>query len=164
MTGVESRELVVRPIGIVRNGYHEKPATPWEETISEIVVDEALTEALFRIEEYSHIHIIFWLDQAESQRGRYLRLHPERREELPEAGIFALRAMFRPNPIGLTSVKLLGRQANILQVQGLDALDGTPVLDLKPYLTRGDCWPEATVPWWILQLWAMHDARHPESP
>jgi tRNA (adenine37-N6)-methyltransferase len=148
-----ARQITLRAIGTIRNGYQEKPETPWEEIVSEIVVDEALEEALDGIERFSHIHVLFWLDRSEDERGSHLRLHPQRREDLPEVGIFATRAMFRPNPIGLTSVRLLGRDRNVLRVLGIDALDGTPLLDLKPYLTRGDAWPEATSPDWIKKLW-----------
>jgi tRNA (adenine37-N6)-methyltransferase len=154
-----ARQMTLRAIGTIRNGYQEKPETPWEEIVSEIVVDEGLEDALDGIEQFSHIHVLFWLDRAEDERGAHLRLHPQRREDLPEVGIFATRAMFRPNPIGLTSVRLLGRDRNVLRVLGIDALDGTPLLDLKPYLTRGDVWPEATSPDWIRKLWAEQEAR-----
>jgi tRNA (adenine37-N6)-methyltransferase len=154
-----SREMTLRAIGIIRNGYLEKPETPWEQIVSEIEVDEALEEALDGIEGFSHIHVLFWLDRAEEERGAHLRLHPQRREDLPEVGLFATRAMFRPNPIGLTSVRLLSRKRNVLRVLGIDALDGTPLLDLKPYLTRGDLWPQATSPDWIKKLWSEKEAR-----
>ncbi|MHB0868304.1 MAG: tRNA (N6-threonylcarbamoyladenosine(37)-N6)-methyltransferase TrmO [Chloroflexota bacterium] len=146
------REMTLHPIGVIRNGCREKPEQ-WEEVESEIVVDEQLAEALEGIEEFSHIHVLFWLDRAEADRGSHLKVHPQRREDLPEVGLFATRSMFRPNPIGITVVRLLERKGNLLRVLGLDALDGTPLLDLKPYLTRGDCWPEATGPAWLRRLW-----------
>ncbi len=153
--------MCLRPIGIVRNGYLEKPDRPWEEIESAIEVDPSLQEALDGIEGFSHVIVLFWLDRVEDdERGRVLKQHPQRQEHLPQVGIFAIRTMSRPNPIGLTSVRLLERKGSTLRVMGLDALDGTPVVDLKPYLPRGDCWPDATVPWWIQQLWAEQDANH----
>jgi tRNA-Thr(GGU) m(6)t(6)A37 methyltransferase TsaA len=145
--------IVLQPIGVVRNSFTEKPDQPWESIESEILVDQRWEEALDGIEQFSHILVLFWLDRAEGDRGKELRIHPQRRGDLPEVGLFATRTMHRPNPIGVTAVPLLGRRGTMLRVRGLDALDGSPVLDLKPYLTRGDCWPEATVPWWIRKLW-----------
>ena len=72
-------------------------------------------------------------------------------------GIFATRSPRRPNPITMTVVRLLGCEGNRLRVEGLDACLGTPVLDIKPYLRRGDLHPEATMPAWIEELWQMHD-------
>jgi tRNA (Thr-GGU) A37 N-methylase len=82
-------------------------------------------------------------------------------------GLFATRTPLRPNPISLTIVRLIERQDNVLQVQNLDMYDGTPVLDIKPYMTRGDCQTEATCPEWIHRLWAIHDkerAKHADRP
>ncbi len=150
----QAEEMVLYPIGVIRNGHKEKPRTPWEEIVSEIVVDPRWEEALDGIEEFSHVTVLFWLHQVEGERGTSVKVHPQGRQDLPEVGIFATRTPRRPNPIGLTTVKLLGRQGNVLLVLGLDALDGTPLLDLKPYLTRGDLWPEAIGPAWLKQLWA----------
>lgn len=150
--------MQLQPIGVIRNGYSEKPERPWEEIESTIEVDPSLEEALDGIEGFSHIIVLFWLDRTESERGKVLKQHPQRQEHLPAVGIFAIRTMSRPNPIGLTAVRLLERKGHTLRVIGLDALDGTPLLDLKPYLTRGDCWPDATVPPWIKQLWAGQDS------
>lgn len=146
------REITLRPIGTIRNGHTEKPGVSWDKVVSKIVIDETYAEALDGVEEFSHIHVLFWLDQVEDERGSKMKVHPQRREDLPEVGVFATRTMFRPNPIGLTSVRLLGREKNVLRVLGLDALDGTPLLDLKPYIPRGDLWPEASGPAWLARL------------
>jgi tRNA (Thr-GGU) A37 N-methylase len=76
---------------------------------------------------------------------------------MPLRGIFATRSPRRPNPIAITAVRLLERQGARLRVQGLDAYQGTPILDLKPYLRRGDLIPEAAMPAWLEQLWRIHD-------
>ncbi len=78
---------------------------------------------------------------------------------MPLVGLFGTRTPLRPNPISLTIVRLAERRENVLHVCNLDMYDGTPVLDIKPYLTRGDCHPLATGPDWIYRLWAIHDAQ-----
>jgi tRNA (Thr-GGU) A37 N-methylase len=90
-----------------------------------------------------------------------LKVHPEGRPELPEVGVLATRSPRRPTPIAMTAVRLLERRGNVLVVRGLDALDATPVLDIKPYLVRGDSIAEATVPDWLQRLWQLHDAERP---
>lgn len=94
--------------------------------LSKIVIDSEFSKGLDGIEEWSHIHIIFWMDKV-SEKEKML-VHPK-----GNVGIFATRAPIRPNPIGLTLVQLTKRERNILWVRGLDALDNTPVLDIKPY-------------------------------
>ena len=77
------------------------------------------------------------------------KVHPKGNEKLPLVGVLASRSPARPNPIGITTVKLLGRDRNVLKVQGLDAVDGTPVLDIKPHIPRYDSPTQATTPDWI---------------
>jgi hypothetical protein len=104
--------------------------------------------------------IVFYLHQVDEDRRSLLKVHPENREELPLVGVFATRSPVRPNPIGVTVVKLLECQNNVLKVLGLDAYDGSPVLDIKPYLRRGDLIEEATMPDWLLHLWELQDSGH----
>jgi tRNA (Thr-GGU) A37 N-methylase len=75
---------------------------------------------------------------------------------MPEVGIFAQRARHRPNPIGVTAVKLLRREENRLVVQGLDAINGTPVVDVKPYVPQFDAVGSPTVPDWLTRLMARY--------
>jgi tRNA-Thr(GGU) m(6)t(6)A37 methyltransferase TsaA len=128
----------------------------WEEAEAEIEIEPAWVEALDGIEGFSHLWIIWWPDRA-GELTTELRVHPEGREEIPLVGLFATRSPRRPNPITMTVVRLLGCDGNRLRVQGLDACQGTPVLDIKPYLRRGDLHFEATMPAWIEELWRMHD-------
>jgi len=118
--------IEVRPIGFVSR------ASPNEDErdrslVSRVVFDEDLTPALNGIEDWSHIYVIFWLDRVVRAEEPTLR-HPE-----SEAGVLAARSPMHPNPLGLTLVELIMHEGNILWVKGLDALDGTPVLDIKPY-------------------------------
>jgi tRNA (Thr-GGU) A37 N-methylase len=71
---------------------------------------------------------------------------------MPKVGIFAQRARHRPNPVGITAVRLLGIRGSTLTVQGLDAIDGTPVLDIKPYVPEFDRVPKPKVPGWMRKL------------
>jgi len=119
--------LKLEPIGFVRNEVEE--STDFSEVVSEIVVREDLVEGLFRIEESEEIDIIFWFDRSV---GPKLKLHPKGDPANPLVGVFASRSPNRPNPIGVTRVKLLQVRGNILVVKGLDALNMTPVLDIKP--------------------------------
>jgi len=117
-----------------------------------------LVEALDGIDGFSHILIIFYLHKVGEERRSRLKVHPQGRKELPLTGVFATRSPVRPNPIGVTVVKLLERRENVLKVLGLDAYDGTPVLDVKPYLRRDDLLKEATIPDWLLYLRKLRDS------
>ncbi|GBD11374.1 S-adenosyl-L-methionine-binding protein [bacterium HR23] len=137
------------PIGLVRNGITDLTGITWEETTSQVVLDPPWEPALEGIEAFSHIWVVFWLDRAEPPPS--LKARPMGREDMPEVGIFATRSPRRPNPIGITVVRLLERRGRVLVVRGLDALDGTPVLDLKPYL-RGDKVARPRLPSWPRKL------------
>ncbi|MGE4375263.1 MAG: tRNA (N6-threonylcarbamoyladenosine(37)-N6)-methyltransferase TrmO [Methanoculleus sp.] len=136
------------PIGIVRSPYTEPGDAPRQgrlvDVVAEIHVLDAYVPGLEGVERSSHLIILYWLDRAE--RGQlYARPPGESRER----GVFSTRSPARPNPIGFGVVDLIGREGNVLLVRGLDALDGTPVLDIKPYSPEIDCVPEATGGWRI---------------
>jgi len=154
-TRQESINLV--PIGRVINGVECPSDVKWESVTSKVVIAPQLVEALNGIDGFSHILIIFYLHKVDEDRRSLLKVHPENKEELPLVGVFATRSPVRPNPIGVTVVKLLERQENVLKVLGLDAYDGTPVLDVKPYLRRGDLIEDATMPDWLLRLWELQE-------
>jgi tRNA (adenine37-N6)-methyltransferase len=131
------KKLTVTPIGHVRN-----TATPdthsedFRHLVSEIVVDEKYADGLMDIEENERLTIVFLFDR---NGGEYrLRLHPRGDETRPITGVFNTRSQFRPCPIGVTVTKLMARKGNTLVVEGLDALDGTPVLDIKPFVRTFD--------------------------
>jgi tRNA-Thr(GGU) m(6)t(6)A37 methyltransferase TsaA len=128
MKEMEDRDLEnigMRPIGFVsRTSASENDRD--RSLVAKIVVDEDFAPALDGIEEWSHIYVIFWLDRVARSDEPVLR-HPN------GLGIFAARSPIHPNPIGLTLVELVKREENVLWVRDLDAYDGTPVLDIKPY-------------------------------
>ena len=115
--------------------------------VAEIVMREELARALLGIEEWSHLFVLFWMDQL-AAKLHPLATHPRHRADLQEVGIFAARGRDRPNPIGLAVVELLKRDGNILTVKALDAYDGSPILDIKPY-DPYDVVSDLRVPaWW----------------
>jgi tRNA (adenine37-N6)-methyltransferase len=147
------RTIEIHPIGRVRNSIHRVQREGWESVRSEIVLDPKYEDALEGIEEYSHVYVLFWISKVRKDLRGVKKIHPKSREDLPLVGIFATRTQYRPNPIGLTLVKLLGREKNIVKVKGLDALDGTPVIDIKPISPRCEFPPRPRVPEWYRRLW-----------
>ena len=117
--------------------------------LSQIIIHDELAEALDGIAGFSHLFVLFWLHEISDEQRKTLKVHPRGRRDLPLLGVLATRTMLRPNPIGLTLVELVKFEGNVLTVRGLDAFDGTPVLDVKPF----DSWDmakDARVPqWWI---------------
>lgn len=141
--------VIFKPIGRVQNGITEKMRHGWSRVESSITIEPAYAESLDGIEDFSHIIVLYWLHESIGKVP--LKVHPQGRADLPLTGVFATRSPFRPNAIGLTIVKLLERKRNVLKVAGLDAIDGTPVLDIKPYLPK-DSIPEARYPDWVSKL------------
>ena len=88
-------------------------------------------DGLKGIEAYDELLVLFWMDRLEEKDRKILIVHPRGDTSRPKRGIFSTRSPLRPNPIGLSKVRLLGRDGNFLEVNGLDAVDGTPVIDLK---------------------------------
>jgi tRNA (adenine37-N6)-methyltransferase len=147
-------EMRLRPVGIVRNqqkeiiwgpgssteNWHEKvlKSKRRENEISEIEIASDLDGILDGIEEYSHLLVLYWADRIPVESSPVLKGHPMGREDFPLVGIFATRSPIRPNNILATVVRLVERKGNILKVTGLDALDGSPVIDIKPSILS-DC-------------------------
>ena len=150
--GVVPREpVVLRPLAVVRNGVREPRPHGWEGVRSDILVREDLLPALEGIETYSHVIVVFYMHQVpETERAR-AQVHPRGDPRYPLQGVLATRSPSRPNPLGVAVVPLLRRRRNILRVVGLDAIDGTPVLDLKPYIPHYDSVPGARLPEWATQ-------------
>jgi tRNA (adenine37-N6)-methyltransferase len=146
-------KIKVDVIGRVRNSIRKKRREGWKDLVSEIVLSRSLADALQGVEEYSHIFVLFWLSRVPLKRRGMLKVHPKSRPDLPLVGVFATRTQYRPNPIGLTLVRLLGRRKNVLRVRGLDALNGTPVLDIKPISPRTEFPKKPIVPAWYRRLW-----------
>ena len=145
----------VRPIGVVRNGVKTPRPDGWSHVRSDILVRDDLTDSLDGIEGYSHIIVVFAFDKVPESALRS-RVRPGPDGRVPEQGVLATRSQLRPSPVGVSVVKLLKRRRNVLRVEALDAIDGTPVLDIKPYFPNYDAIPDAGVPEWARALIGQH--------
>lgn len=119
---------------------------------SEVVIEESLEECLEGLEEFSHILVVFWMHKVPPVRQPVGKIHPQGRADLPLVGLFATRSPYRPNPIGVRVARLVERKGNVLRVVGLDAIDGTPVVDIKPYLPRLDSPSDVRIADWAKKL------------
>ena len=143
-------DITLRPIGAVRNRIKEPMPSGWAEVKSRIVLRPELAEALLGLDGYSHVYVLFWPNQIpEDVRGSKPRLHPLDDPANPLQGVLATRSQIRFNPILVSVVRLLKVRDNVLDVQGLDAVDGSPVLDVKPYIPHYDSIAEGRVPQWV---------------
>lgn len=129
-------EVVFRPIGYVK---------VLSENEAELVLKPELRDALDGIEGFSHIFVVYFTHKFAGAKVPD-KVHPKKDAKLPLIGVLSSRSPLRPNLIGLSVVKLIERKENILKVMGLDALDGTPILDIKPYIPEMDSVPDATIP------------------
>jgi len=141
--------ICMHSIGTVRSPFTKNGARMYRrDIIADVVIEEELAAALTGIEEWSHLIVLFWMDQLAGSHHQ-LTTHPRGRGDLPEVGVFSTRGRDRPNPIGLAVVELLKRRRNILTVRALDAYDGSPVIDVKPF-DRYDVVTELRAPeWWM---------------
>ncbi|MDA8217581.1 MAG: tRNA (N6-threonylcarbamoyladenosine(37)-N6)-methyltransferase TrmO [Dehalococcoidales bacterium] len=142
----------LEPIGIVRSPVREAVDENWDSVVAEVHLAPDLAAGLQGLEQFSHVVVVFLMHGASFDRAGDLVRRPQGLEDMPSLGIFAQRAKHRPNPIGITAVRLLGVAGNVLKVQGLDAIDGTPVLDIKPYFPAYDRVADAVVPEWVPRL------------
>jgi len=142
--------IKLSPIGLVKRRVKEEDVKD-KSLVCSIIVRKGYEKALDGIEDFSHVYVIFWMHKISNAERGTLKIHPRGLLDLPLLGVFATRSPLRPNPIGLTIVELLGRKGSILTVRGLDALDGTPVVDLKPY-NHWDIIEDVRVPEWWLKL------------
>lgn len=140
-------------VGIVRSPVTNETDEHWGAVEARVHIRPELADGLTGIEQFSHLIVMFLMHLAPAfDPASDLVRRPRGRTDMPLSGIFAQRAKHRPNPIGITTVRLLGREGNILTVRGLDAIDGTPVLDLKPYVPHFDRADDATLPAWMHSL------------
>ena len=141
-----------RPIGFVRSPVTEPVDEGWGDVTSRIELLPEYRGGLLGLGEFSHVLVVAWLHQAAFDPSRHLQRRPRGQADMPLLGIFAQRAKDRPNPLGITVVSLVGVDADGLRVRGLDAIDGTPILDLKPYFPDFDAADGAKLPEWVARL------------
>ncbi len=141
--------IKLKPLGVAKNNV-AKPTLPgWNNIVTEIEIDKKYALGLDGIEDYSHVIVVYWMDQ---EKECHLKHHPQGREDIPFIGIFACRCPQRPNRIAMSTVILLDRKNNVLKVKGLDIVDGTPILDIKPYTPQYDKVEKAKIPKWVSKL------------
>jgi tRNA-Thr(GGU) m(6)t(6)A37 methyltransferase TsaA len=166
-TGPDTRIIQLKPVGIIRNqskdpswggtlsklDWQKRAAIMKEqrESVSELVIDASLDGILDGIEEFSHIMVLYWAHLAPEERRSATKVHPIGNRAFPLVGVFATHSPVRPNPILATVVRLIERRGNILNVTGLDALDGSPILDIKPYQPYQEP-KDISVPEWMKKI------------
>lgn len=121
----------------------------WGEVVSRVVLLPEFRPGLRGLEGFSHVIVVTWLHRAAFNPVRHLVRRPRGLASMPELGIFAQRAKDRPSPLGITVVPLLEVRPDSIVVRGLDAIDGTPVVDIKPYFPQYDRAEGATMPAWV---------------
>jgi len=126
---MERKEWTFRAIGYVRSRFTEwTEADVMRQEESELILDPEFTEGLEGLQPGDILMVLYVLDRVKEPR---LKVHPRGDPTKPMKGVFATRSQYRPNPIGLTGVRVLAIEGNVVRVRGLDALDGSPILDLK---------------------------------
>ncbi len=148
-----TKSIKIVPIGYVRNERKALEDDYWGGIVSHIELAESIPEdSLEGIDSYSHLEIVFYFHKADRSKIILGKEHPRENTEWPKVGIFAQRKKGRPNLVGTTIVNLVRRQGRILRVTNLDAIDGTPVIDIKPvfeeFLPKG----EVSQPGWSKEL------------
>ena len=145
-------EIVLQPVAVVKNSRKDLSDDYWGSVISEIeLLDSVPADAFTGIDEFSHLEIIFYFSESDKSKAVF-KGHPRGNKDWPEVGIFAQRKKDRPNAIGLTIVELLERKGNTISVRYLDAIDGTPILDIKPVMKEFLPGSEIRQPSWSVEL------------
>jgi len=125
----------------------------WDQEDSYIELEEDFTqEALLGLDDFSHAEIIFFMNKVKQEKIEHSARHPRNRSDWPRIGIFAQRGKNRPNQIGLTVCRIKRIEGKRLYLEGLDAIDGTPVLDIKPWVREFGARGEFKQPPWISEL------------
>jgi tRNA (adenine37-N6)-methyltransferase len=145
--------VALSPIGTVKNTRRLVEDDHWGDVVSVIELVPSFTEdALFQIEKFSHAEIIYYFHLVEDAKIETGARYPRNNKDLPKVGIFAQRGKNRPNRLGASIVKIIKREGTRLFVQGLDAIDGTPVLDIKPVMREFLPREEVSQPDWATEL------------
>lgn len=147
-------DYTVTPIGYVRGGRAEAVDDDWGEERAVIELDTSRfgPEALAGLADFSHVEVIFLFDRVAPEKIETGARHPRNRKDWPLVGIFAQRGKNRPNRIGLTTCSIVSVDGTRLEVVGLDAIDGTPVLDIKPLIREFQPHGEQRQPAWASEL------------
>ena len=124
-----------------------------QEVISELVIDSDLAGITDGLEDFSHLLVLYWAHRVDKDGRSITKAHPMGRKDLPLVGIFATCSPARPNPVCAMVVRLLERKGNVLKVRGLDAIDGSPLIDIKPYNPSYYAAEDVKVADWMAQIY-----------
>lgn len=149
--GRNQSAMALEPIAMVKNDVKEMGRHDWDKKVSQLIFRPDLEDALEGLKEFSHLIVLFWFHLSPAGVSAAHKTHPQMRPDLPLVGVFATRSPVRPNALGMAVVEIRGQIKNVLMVTGLDALDGTPIVDIKPYLP-GDSIANINVPDWVHKL------------
>jgi tRNA-Thr(GGU) m(6)t(6)A37 methyltransferase TsaA len=149
---------MLRPVGWLRSPRRDVEDDDWGSVVSTIELDPELftNDALEGLERFSHVEIIFFMHRVRQEKIVAGARHPRDRADLPRVGIFAQRASGRPNQLGLSVAEIVARDGVALTVRGLDAIDGTPILDIKPYMREFSPRSEVRQPAWTAEIMARY--------
>ncbi len=163
---VPDAAIAVRPIGRVRSTRKEPVDDYWGDVEAILDPDSAQfgPEALLGIDGYSHCEVVFWMDRLDSSKIECGSRHPRDRKDWPEVGVFAQRTRARPNRIGVSRCSVLDVEGMRVRVEGLDAIDGTPILDIKPYWKQMGPRGVVSQPAWVDELMTNYFAPQAERP
>ena len=146
-------KIELKAIGFVKNQRTEIVDDNWGEIISEIELTKEIKEEAFEgIDEFSHLSIIFYMDKVKDEKAKAQYRHPRNNKSLPKLGTYAQRNKNRPNKLGLTTVKLIERRGKTIFVKYLDAICGTPILDIKPVMAEFRPKEEIKQPDWTSEI------------
>jgi tRNA-Thr(GGU) m(6)t(6)A37 methyltransferase TsaA len=145
--------IQLTPIAIAHNSRIEVEDDNWGEVVSILELDPSMPEeALHGLEDFSHAEIIYYFHLVSESKIETGARHPRNNTDWPKVGILSQRGKNRPNQLGATLVKILRREGRQLEVQGLDAIDGTPILDIKPVMREFLPREEVHQPEWATEL------------
>jgi len=148
------KPITLNPIGVVRSTRKHLEDDNWDAEKASVELDASQfsEDALAGLSDFSHVEIVFYMDRVDSAKVEKTARHPRNNPDWPKVGIFAQRAKNRPNQIGATVCRIANVEGLVLHIEGLDALDGTPVLDLKPWVAEFAPRGSAFQPHWISEL------------
>ena len=142
----EETEITVKPIGVIRTPFKSSEDVPIQSSKSDfkghVEVKSEYNDALRSLDGFSHIILVYWFHRAKSPK-----MLQKPFLDTEEHGLFSIRSPSRPNPIGISTVKLISIEGTRLNIQGVDMLDETPLLDIKPFVPEFDNRPHATSGW-----------------
>lgn len=148
------RNVTMTPIGVVRSSRREPIDDRWDQEESSVILDPGRfsPDALAGLGEFSHAEIVYYMDQMNPLEVETRTRHPRGNTDWPAVGIFAQRASGRPNLIGVCVCRIVRIEAGSVYLEGLDAVDGTPVLDIKPWVVEFGPRGAVRQPAWISEL------------